>query len=173
MKSRNGALAARGSSGHFLCDIILRSFIYCDCQMKMTNKQAKFCDEYLLDLNATQAAIRSGYSARTAAQIGYENLRKPDVRARVAQLQRAAAERNQISLDELIADLRRLRDEAFANGSYGAVKGALDLMGRTIGAYTNKVETKTDLRMNNQFVDPNDVLGSIERLARIAGLRGR
>ena len=139
--------------------------------MKMTNKQAKFCDEYLLDLNATQAAIRSGYSARTAAQIGYENLRKPDVRARVAQLQRDAVERNRVSLDELVADLRRLRDEAFANGSYGAVKGALDLMGRTIGAYTNKIEAKADIRVNNPFVDASDLLGSMERLGRVAGLK--
>lgn len=40
----------------------------------MTEKQKRFCDEYLIDLNATQAAIRSGYSAKTAKQIGQQNL---------------------------------------------------------------------------------------------------
>lgn len=45
--------------------------------MGMTAKQKRFCDEYLVDLNATQAAIRSGYSKRTAQAIGTENLTKP------------------------------------------------------------------------------------------------
>lgn len=47
---------------------------------KLTAKQQRFCDEYLTDLNATQAAIRAGYSAKTAKQIGQENLTKPDIR---------------------------------------------------------------------------------------------
>lgn len=47
----------------------------------MTEKQKRFCDEYLIDLNATQAAIRAGYSAKTAKAIGCENLTKPDLRA--------------------------------------------------------------------------------------------
>ena len=45
----------------------------------MTPKQKRFCDEYLIDLNATQAAIRAGYSEKTAKQIGQENLTKPDL----------------------------------------------------------------------------------------------
>ena len=139
----------------------------------MTNKQARFCDEYLLDLNATQAAIRAGYSPRTAAQIGYENLRKPECRGRITTLQKGAAERNRVSLDELIGDLRRLRDEGFADRSYGAVKGALDLMGRTIGAYTQKIEARADIRHSNPFVDPADPVASMERLVRVAGLTRR
>lgn len=47
---------------------------------KLTAKQQRFCDEYLIDLNATQAAIRAGYSQRTAKQIGQENLTKPDIK---------------------------------------------------------------------------------------------
>ena len=46
---------------------------------KLTAKQQRFCDEYLIDLNATQAAIRAGYSERTAAVIATENLRKPNI----------------------------------------------------------------------------------------------
>lgn len=44
---------------------------------KMTAKQQRFCDEYLIDLNATQAAIRAGYSKKTAGVIAAENLKKP------------------------------------------------------------------------------------------------
>lgn len=47
----------------------------------LTDKQKRFCDEYLIDCNATQAAIRAGYSKRTASSIGEENLRKPRIRA--------------------------------------------------------------------------------------------
>ena len=48
--------------------------------VKLTAKQQRFCDEYLVDLNATQAAIRAGYSKKTASVIGIENLRKPYIR---------------------------------------------------------------------------------------------
>lgn len=50
-------------------------------EVKMTNKQKRFCDEYLVDLNATQAAIRAGYSKKTAKVIGNENLTKPYLKA--------------------------------------------------------------------------------------------
>ncbi len=47
----------------------------------MTEKQKRFCEEYLIDCNATQAAIRAGYSAKTAYSIGNENLTKPEIEA--------------------------------------------------------------------------------------------
>ncbi|MCD7709166.1 MAG: terminase small subunit [Clostridiales bacterium] len=50
----------------------------------MTAKQRRFCDEYLVDMNATQAAIRAGYSAKTADAIGKENLRKPLINAYIS-----------------------------------------------------------------------------------------
>ena len=57
----------------------------------MTPKQKRFCDEYLIDTNATQAAIRAGYSEKTAYSIGNENLSKPELRAyideRLAEMQ--------------------------------------------------------------------------------------
>ena len=49
-------------------------------EKKLTAKQQRFCDEYLIDLNATQAAIRAGYSEKTAKVIGCENLTKPDIK---------------------------------------------------------------------------------------------
>lgn len=47
---------------------------------RMTAKQKRFCDEYLIDLNATQAAIRAGYSKKTAKEMGNENLTKPHIK---------------------------------------------------------------------------------------------
>lgn len=53
--------------------------------MALTAKQQRFCDEYLIDLNATQAAIRAGYSKKTAKQIGQENMTKPDLKKYIQQ----------------------------------------------------------------------------------------
>jgi phage terminase small subunit len=79
---------------------------------KLTPKQAAFVREYLLDLNATQAAIRAGYSERTAEKIGSENIRKPDVRAAIDACLAGRAERTQINADWV---LQRLGDEAAAD----------------------------------------------------------
>lgn len=54
--------------------------------MKLTSKQKRFCEEYIIDCNATQAAIRAGYSERTAKSIGQENLTKPDLKKYIAEL---------------------------------------------------------------------------------------
>ena len=51
----------------------------------LNDKQQRFCDEYLIDLNATQAAIRAGYSEKTAYSIGNENLKKPEIKAYIEQ----------------------------------------------------------------------------------------
>lgn len=64
---------------------------------KLTAKQQRFCDEYLIDLNATQAAIRAGYSKKTAKQIGQENLTKLDIKEYI---EKRMAEKEK----ELIAD---------------------------------------------------------------------
>lgn len=52
--------------------------------MSLTPKQQRFCDEYLIDLNATQAAIRAGYSQKTANRIASENLSKPVIKEYIA-----------------------------------------------------------------------------------------
>ena len=56
------------------------NFVWKGGEDAMTNKQKRFADEYLIDCNATQAAIRAGYSEKTARQIGQENLSKPDIK---------------------------------------------------------------------------------------------
>lgn len=53
----------------------------------LNDKQKKFCNEYLIDLNATQAAIRAGYSEKTARSIANENLTKPDIQKYIQELQ--------------------------------------------------------------------------------------
>lgn len=72
---------------------------------KLTSKQKRFVEEYLIDLNATQAAIRAGYSQRTARQIGEENLSKPDIFFAVQEAQVKRSERVQVDADYVLARL--------------------------------------------------------------------
>ena len=72
---------------------------------KLTSKQERFVNEYLVDLNATQAAIRAGYSRNTAATIGCENLRKPNVKQAIAEATLARRQRVEANQDDVIAGL--------------------------------------------------------------------
>lgn len=74
----------------------------------LTAKQRRFVEEYLIDLNATQAAIRAGYSARRADAIGYENLRKPEIAAAVAAAQEDRSRRLSITADGVLRELASL-----------------------------------------------------------------
>lgn len=67
-------------------------------------RQERFVLEYLIDLNATQAAIRAGYSEKTARAIGCENLTKPDIQAAISQAQKERAERTAISADKALRE---------------------------------------------------------------------
>ncbi|MDG4948817.1 terminase small subunit [Actinobacillus equuli subsp. haemolyticus] len=69
---------------------------------KLTDKQQRFVEEYLIDLNATQAAIRAGYSENTATEIGYENLTKPHIQNAIAEAQKQRSQRTQITQDEVL-----------------------------------------------------------------------
>jgi phage terminase small subunit len=69
---------------------------------KLTAKQKRFCEEYLLDFNATKAAIRSGYSQKTAYAIGEQNLKKLEIRKFIEKAQSSTSKRNNITAAYLI-----------------------------------------------------------------------
>ncbi|MCY1150695.1 terminase small subunit [Enterobacter asburiae] len=77
---------------------------------KLTDKQELFAREYLKDLNATQAAIRAGYSENTARKIGSENLTKPDIQDFIAELNRERLERVQIDADYVLRQAVKLHE---------------------------------------------------------------
>lgn len=69
---------------------------------KLTPKQQRFVDEYIIDLNATQACIRAGYSEKTAKEIGAENLTKPNIQQAIQQAMNERQQRTQIDQDYVI-----------------------------------------------------------------------
>ncbi|WP_415068205.1 terminase small subunit [Lacrimispora sp.] len=78
----------------------------------MTKKQKLFVEEYLIDLNATQAAIRAGYSSDTAKVIGSENLTKPDIRTRIDKAMAERSRRTGVNSDRVVQELAKI---AFVN----------------------------------------------------------
>ena len=78
----------------------------------LTGKQQRFCEEYLVDLNATQAALRAGYSAKCINFQGPKNLVKPCIRNEIQRLKAERSERTQVKADAVVLELAKL---AFSN----------------------------------------------------------
>lgn len=74
----------------------------------LTDKQARFVDEYLVDLNATQAAVRAGYSAKTASVIGAENLAKPNIQKAIQARQEELKIKTEITQEWVVERYRRI-----------------------------------------------------------------
>ena len=68
----------------------------------MTDKQKRFCEEYLIDCNATQAAIRAGYSQKTAYSIGIENLKKPEIKNYIDEKMKELSSKKIASAEEVL-----------------------------------------------------------------------
>lgn len=104
----------------------------------LTAKQARFCEEYLVDLNGTQAAIRAGYSKKTANRMASENLSKPDIQLYIKELMEEQSKRTELTADMVIAELKNV---AFADTKLqGRDKvRALELLGQHLGMFTEKV----------------------------------
>lgn len=79
-----------------------------DWETELTAKQRAFVREYLLDLNATQAAIRAGYSEKTAYSVGHENLSKPEIASAIEAAMKLRAERTDITADRVIKELAKI-----------------------------------------------------------------
>ncbi|MGJ2639718.1 terminase small subunit [Rhizobiales bacterium 3FA27D7] len=89
--------------------------------MNLTDKQQRFVAEYLVDLNATQAAIRAGYSEKTARSVGSENLTKPDIADLIRKKQERVAEKAEWTAVDRLAALKRISDAAEKNDARVAV----------------------------------------------------
>ena len=75
---------------------------------KLTDKMERFCREYIKDLNATQAAIRAGYSKKTAGSTGTENLQKPEIKKKIDKLKEARAKKTDFGANEVLSELKKL-----------------------------------------------------------------
>ena len=125
--------------------------------MALTAKQARFIEEYLVDLNATQAAIRAGYSEKTAEQQGYQLLQKTSVQRAIEVAVSERSERTKVDQDwvieRLIENVDRSMQAAPVKDRDGNSIGeftyqgsvankSLELLGRHLGMFTDKIDAK-------------------------------
>ena len=104
----------------------------------MTPKQAAFVLEYLVDLNATQAAIRAGYSAETAGSTGWENLQKPEIQAAITEGQGERVVRTKVDQDYVIRGLSREAEAGDVDEPNGPRIRALELLGKHQGMFVER-----------------------------------
>lgn len=136
---------------------------------KLTEKQRRFCDEYLIDLNATQAAIRAGYSAKTAKSIGQRLLTNVDMKNYIAeQLELIHSEktadaaevmeyltsvmRGQSSSEEIVVEMcgdgvSEARTMEKAPSEKDRLKAA-ELLGKTFRMFTDNYQANVDAELN-------------------------
>ena len=135
----------------------------------LNEKQKQFCEEYIIDLNGTQAAIRSGYSEKTANRIASELLTKLDIQEYICKLKNKRSERVKYSQDELMRDILEVKNRCMqANpvldkegnetgiwkfDSNGANK-ALDMLAKHVGFYeTDNKQKAFNISVNREAVE--------------------
>lgn len=106
----------------------------------LTPQQARFVEEYLIDLNGTAAAIRAGYSAKTAPAQASRLLSHVKVREAVEEGMKARQERTALTQDEVIEDLRRLGRKAEDARDYSPAIKARELLGKHLGMWRDRIE---------------------------------
>lgn len=127
---------------------------------ELNDKQLRFIEEYLVDCNCTQAAIRAGYSEKTAKQIGSRLLTKVDISARIEARRKELTEKTQLTQEWVLKKLeecvkKSMQEEEIQKWDYeakqmsgtgeyiydskGATK-ALELIGKHLGMFKDKLE---------------------------------
>ncbi|MBK8113477.1 MAG: terminase small subunit [Candidatus Accumulibacter sp.] len=115
----------------------------------MNKLQSAFVDEYLIDLNATQAAIRAGYSAKTAGAIGHKLLKVAEIQSSIAERSKARSERTEITQDLVLTDIELIKRDAMREAldkegnkamiNHTAALKACELQGRHLQMWNDKL----------------------------------
>ena len=106
----------------------------------LTPKQQRFVEEYLIDLNATQAAIRAGYSEKTAKEIGSENLTKPNIAKAIQEAQESLSNKTQLTVDIVVQGLLKEAQDYAEGSTQSARVAAWAHLGKHLGMFKDKLE---------------------------------
>jgi phage terminase small subunit len=138
---------------------------------KLTPKQIRFCEEYLIDLNATQASIRAGYSEKTAYSIGFENLRKPEIQKVLQEMANKVSQNAGVSAEYVLNGLKEVYERCMTKEPVRDSRGdptgewkfehsganrSLELLGKHLALFTDKTETtiKMEDPIEIQIIQP-------------------
>lgn len=128
---------------------------------KLTQKQQRFVDEYIISGNATQAAIRAGYSKKTARFVGAENLTKPNIKVELEKRNDEIKSQKTMDMQEVMERLAAIargetvEQQVTNKGTVVEVEPktsdqirAMELIGKRYGAWTDKKEVTGGLEIN-------------------------
>lgn len=122
--------------------------------MKLTEKQKAFANEYLIDLNATQAAIRAGYSKKTAEQMGYKLVQKSSVQEYISERMKDREKRTEITQDMVLKELASIAFDDIKN--YLSFKTEKVLVGYDVnGLPVSDYKTIVDIKDSNEINTKN------------------
>ena len=107
---------------------------------KLTPKQQRFVEEYLIDLNATQAAIRAGYSEKTAYSVGHENLKKPEIQKAIEEAQEKLSNKAQVTVEMVVQGLLNEAKDLSDGSTQSARVSAWAHLGKHLGMFKDKIE---------------------------------
>ena len=111
---------------------------------KLTPKQDRFCHEYMVDCNATQAAIRAGYSKKTAGKIASHLVVKSSIKQRIKELQKAQEKRLDYGSDDVVQGFIDVTRRAKKAKDLGNENRALENLGKHLGIYNEDNRQKAE-----------------------------
>lgn len=115
----------------------------------LTPKQQRFVEEYLIDLNATQSAIRAGYSEKTARDIGCENLAKPNIAKAIEEAQEKLSNKAQVTVEMVVQGLLNEAKDLSEGSTQSARVSAWAHLGKHLGMFKDKVEHSGKLEIES------------------------
>lgn len=125
-KAKKKAKEAKSEEISVTASLVVDELMPVDTKLpKLTDKQSRFCAEYIIDLNATQAALRAGYSAKCIHNQGPANLLKPIIQDELQRLKAKRSKRTDIKADDVVLELAKIgfsNIETFAKIEGGRVK---------------------------------------------------
>ena len=133
---------------------------------ELTPKQKRFVDEYLVDLNATQAAIRAGYSEKTAEQMAYKLVQKSLVQEAIQKRIEERGKRTEITQDAVLKELQKI---AFSSGADFARVAVRDVPETVVDEETGEFVRVVRQHQLVELVDTDEL--SQEKQAAIAGIK--
>jgi phage terminase small subunit len=143
--------------------------------MALTPKQQRFIEEYLIDLNATQAAIRAGYSQDTANVIGCENLTKPYIAEAIAKAQAERSQKTKIDAEWVLRKATEVVEHCMSEKDYNAAAAisALNLVGKHINVQAFSENLSLTGKNGGAIITANMQLSEAEKAVIAKGVYER
>jgi phage terminase small subunit len=125
--------------------------------LKLTPKQLMFCKEYLIDLNATKAYVRAGYSEKTANKSGPRMLVNVGIRNEIDRLKAIREKKIGLTAEKVLEDIERVRNKAEVSEQFNVSLKASELQGKHLAMFTEKHKVDGEIKMPVVHIELADV----------------